>query len=192
MTSAVSGFDVLQADIDACGYFPHLVGDAVRLAVGDEGVRAHLVHHEATFNRDEIHRHITVLAMTDSRLIVSHTDENDEEVPGSAATTTESIPLRRLGSVALTQVVAHPEKHGTRRSSGILECWLTVSWGTMRRIDIETAHCGDPDCEADHGYSGTMVGDDLTVRISAAGDGEESVGKLVRFATALQRATDGR
>ena len=38
----------------------------------------------------------------------------------------------------------------------------------MRRIDLEQAGCADPDCEADHGYTGSMAGDDLTVRMSAA------------------------
>ena len=42
----------------------------------------------------------------------------------------------------------------------------------MRRIDLEQAGCADPECEADHGYTGTMVGDDLTVRMSAAADGD--------------------
>jgi hypothetical protein len=62
----------------------------------------------------------------------------------------------------------------------------------MRRVDLEPASCGDPECEADHGLTGTLAGDDLTVRISAAGDGEAKVGQLVGFATALQLATGSR
>jgi len=50
------------------------------------------------------------------------------------------------------------------------------------------ASCSDPQCEADHGYTGTLVGDDLTVRMSAAADGRDRVARLVSFATALQRA----
>ena len=69
------------------------------------------------------------------------------------------------------------------------ETWLTITWGTMRRVDLEPATCADPNCEADHGLTGMIAGDDLTVRISAAGDGEAKVQQLVAFATALQLAT---
>jgi hypothetical protein len=34
-----------------------------------------------------------------------------------------------------------------------------------------------------------LAGDDLTVRISAAGDGEAKVAQLIAFASALQLAT---
>jgi hypothetical protein len=182
----------LRAEIHACGYFPELVEDAVSLAVGPEEPVAHLVHHEATFNHDEIQRHLSVLVLTASRLIVGHTDENDNPgEPAQALTTTESVPLKEVNSVALSQVVSHPERYGSRRST-VAEAWLTISWGTMRRIDLEPAHCADPECEADHGLTGSLAGDDLTVRISAAGDGEAKVAQLVTFATALQLATGSR
>ena len=65
----------LQADVAACGYFPDLVTDGVLLALGDEPLVEHLVHHEATFSEDSLHRHLTVLALTATRLVVGHTDE---------------------------------------------------------------------------------------------------------------------
>jgi hypothetical protein len=182
----------LRAEIHACGYFPELVEDAVSLALGPEDPVAHLVHHEATFNRDEIQRHLSVLVLTGSRLIVAHTDENDNPgEPAQALTTTESVALKEVNSVALSQVVSHPERYGSGRSS-VAEAWLTITWGTMRRLDVEPAHCGDPECDADHGFTGTLAGDDLTVRISAAGDGETKVAQLVSFASALQLATGSR
>ena len=179
----------LNTEIHDCGYFPELVADAVLLALGAEEPSAHLVHHEATFNHDEIQRHLSVLVLTPSRLIVSHTDENETPgEPGQALTTTESVPLRRISSVALSQVVSHPERYGSGRAA-VAETWLTISWGTMRRVDLEPATCADPNCEADHGLTGMIAGDDLTVRISAAGDGEPKVQQLVAFGTALQLAT---
>ena len=54
----------LRAEIDACGYFPELVEDAMMIALADEELLDFVVHHEPTFNRDEIHRHVTVLALT--------------------------------------------------------------------------------------------------------------------------------
>jgi len=179
----------LRAEIHACGYFPELVEDAVALALGPEEPTAHLVHHEATFNHDEIQRHLSVLLMTATRLIVAHTDENDNPgEPAQALTTTESVNLRRVNSVALSQVVAHPERYGSHKSAAV-EAWLTISWGTMRRVDLEPAGCADPNCEADHGLTGMIAGDDLTVRISSAGDGDAKLAQLLAFGTSLQLAT---
>ena len=36
----------------------------------------------------------------------------------------------------------------------------------MSRIDLEPASCGDPPCDADHGYTGTASNDDLALRVS--------------------------
>ncbi len=182
----------LIEEIRDCGYFPELIADAISLARGAEPVEAHLVHHEATFSQEEIQRHLTVLILTPTRLVVGHTDEN--AAPGEpmrAITTTESVPVAGLRSVALSQVVDHPESYGTRKSK-VVEAWLTIGWGTTRRIELEPAQCGDPNCEADHGYSGDLAADDLTVRISATADGEAKVRELVEFATTLQIASGTR
>ena len=61
---------------------------------------------------------------------------------------------------------------------------ITVGWGAVNRIDLEPAHCGDPQCDADHGYTGTSSNDDFTVRISEA-DGEDSVLQALAFAATL-------
>ncbi|MGC3956175.1 MAG: DUF5998 family protein [Propionicimonas sp.] len=179
----------LIEEIRACGYFPELIADSIAQAAGAEPVEGFLVHHEATFNHDEIQRHLSVLALTATRLIVGHTDENAAPgEPVQALTTAESVPLRQINSVALSQVVANPESYGTGRAT-VVEAWLTLGWGMVRRIELEPAQCGDPTCEADHGYSGDLAGDDFTVRISAAGDGDAKVRELLRFATVLQAVT---
>jgi hypothetical protein len=84
-------------------------------------------------------------------------------------------------------VVANPAKHvpgGPPR-----EVVLTVGWGAVSRLDLEPATCGDPNCEADHGYSGTVTADDLSLRVSEAGDGVEVVNQALAFAAALSEAT---
>ena len=88
----------------------------------------------------------------------------------------------------VAHVVSNPEKY--RPGSLGRELTLTIGWGAVSRIDLEPATCGDPQCEADHGYTGTMVGDDLTVRMSAGGDGVDRVARLVRFGATLQRAAN--
>jgi len=183
------GLAALQRDVAACGYFPDLIVDGIRLAVGDEPVLRHLVHHEATFADDALHRHLTVLALTDTRLLVGHTDEHTIDLgPMQAASTVESVNLEKFTSVSLSRIVSHPEKFGTKVAR-VEEAWLTVGWGTVRRAELEPAGCGDPDCEADHGYTGTVAAEDLMVRMSAAADGVDNVAKLVDFAALLQRRT---
>ena len=157
--------------------------------MADEDLLDFVVHHEPTFNHDEIHRHVTVLALTRTRLIVGHTDDQPAEPPAMgiyAASSTESVALNQINTVALTRVVTQPESYRTG-SEDVYETWLAVGWGAVRRIDLEQATCSDPQCEADHGYTGALVGDDLTVRMSAAADGPDRVARLVRFASTLQQ-----
>jgi hypothetical protein len=180
----------LRSEIDACGYFPELVEDAVTIAVADEELLDFVVHHEPTFNHDEIHRHVTVLALTPTRLIVGHTDDQPAEPPATgiyAASSTESVALGKINTVVLTRVVNSPESYRVG-STDVNETWLSVGWGAVRRLDMEPATCSDPQCDADHGYTGALVGDDLTVRMSAAADGADRVARLVRFSSSLQRA----
>jgi hypothetical protein len=180
----------LRADIESCGYFPDLVEEGVLLAAGDEPIQSFLVHHEPTFDRDEIHRHLTVLLLTPTRLIVGHTDDHAGETGQartSASSSTESVSIRKVNTVVLTRVVPEPETYRPGVSA-VEETWLSIGWGAMRRVDLEPAGCSDPNCEADHGYTGNLVADDLTIRMSLAADGPERVGRLIRFATDLQRA----
>lgn len=177
----------LTDQVNDCGFFPQLVSDSVALAVGDEPVQAHLVHHEATFAHEGISRHLSVLALTPTRLIVSHTDDNTDDPAGPVAiSSTESVPLRLLGAVSLSRVVAHPERFGATDAE-VVETWLTLSWNTMRKLDLEPASCGDPSCEADHGFSGNDLAEDMVIRMSPAADGPENVARLVAFGTTLQR-----
>ena len=84
----------------------------------DEELVDFVVHHEPTFNHDEIHRHVTVLALTPSRLIVGHTDDQPAEPPMTgtfAAASTESVPLPKINSVVVTRVVAQPESYHAGR-----------------------------------------------------------------------------
>ena len=179
----------LRAAIERSGYYPALVAEAVEAAVGGEPISSYLVHQETTFDANEVRRHVTVLVLTDSRFIVSHTDEQaaDSTSPTSYATTsTESVQLGRISSVVLSRVVANPEKYVP--GSLPREVVLTIGWGAVSRIDLEPATCGDPNCEADHGYTGSTTADDLSLRVSEAGDGPETVRQALTFSQSLSEA----
>jgi hypothetical protein len=193
-TSAQTTADAAQAelwaDVDRSGYYPELMSDSLRATLGSERALAHVVHQETTLDDSMgIRRHVTVLAATPTRLIVCHTDEHPagELTPyPHATTTTEVVPLSRIASVALTTMVANPAEYvpgGSYR-----EATLVVGWGAISHLDLEPATCGDENCEADHGYSGTLTADDLSLRVSQDGDGAPVVAQAIRFATVLSEA----
>ncbi|HEY3603290.1 MAG TPA: DUF5998 family protein [Sporichthyaceae bacterium] len=179
----------LRSAIQRSGYYPELVAEGIDVAVGDEAIVSWLVHQETTLDTDSVRRHVTVLALTATRLIVGHTDEHgaDQENPTAYATTsTECVPVRRVGSVLVSRTVADPARHQV--GSPPTEVVLNVGWDAVRRIDLEPAGCGDDACEADHGFTGTMTSDDLSLRVSEVADGREAVVQLLSFATALTSA----
>jgi hypothetical protein len=174
------------------GYYPELVADVVELALGGEPVLAHLVHPETTFDRAEVRRHVTVLVLTPTRLILAHVDDHpaDRENPSaSASATTESVPLEHLHTVALTHVVPDPVRH--RSGSLPTELTLALGWGAVRRIDLEPATCGDPACDADHGLTGSSSPDDVVVRVSAHAEGRDAVRAALDFARVLSTTGHG-
>ena len=184
----------LRAAIEHAGYYPGLVTDAVASALGPEPVTAFFVQHDAIFDPGmEVRRHITVLALTPTRLIYSHTDEHPAEEPDGrpqAETSTEAVRFSRVSSVALTRVVPDPASYvaGVTMPTEVV---LTIGWNVLSHVELEPAHCGDENCEADHGYMGTITADDLTLRMSEAADGEEGVRQVLSFAAALGDATAG-
>jgi hypothetical protein len=191
--STTASADMLSA-IERSGYYPGIVADAVLSAIGSEPVVSYFVYHDAHFDPGmEVRRHMTVLALTANRLVYSHTDEYpaDENVPDSrpqAETSTEAISCSRVSSVALTRVIPDPSSY-QRGITAPSEVVLTIGWNSLRHLELEPAHCGDESCEADHGYTGAMTSDDVTIRISEAANGAEAVAHVLEFAIALSAAT---
>ena len=54
---------------------------------------------------------------------------------------------------------------------------------------VHAAGCSDPQCDADHGYTGVVAGDDFSLRVSRAADGNDAVGGLLSFAASLSART---
>lgn len=182
----------LSQDIERAGYYPEILSDVLQIALASQDVESHLVHAETVFDRSEVRRHVTALVLTPTRLIVGHVDDmpaEHPEMPPAAAATTESVPLEQIRAVGITHGIADPAQY--RSGSPATEVTLAISWGAVSRVDLEPALCADPQCDADHGYSGNVVPDDLVVRVSAAAEGRAAVEAAVQFATVLSRATAG-
>ena len=180
----------LRDAVERCGYYPNVVLHSLALSVAGEPVTSFLVHHEATFDRDELRRHLTVVLLTPTRVVIGHTDDfpaDDQGTPAHAATSTEAVRVDRLTSVVVSHVIDGPEEYTDPALPR--ELVISIGWGAVQRIDMEPASCGDPDCEADHGYTGSSAVDDFSVRLSVAADGVEGVEQGMAFAQALSRAT---
>jgi hypothetical protein len=185
----------LRSAIEQSGYYPDVVTDAVASAVAGEPVVDFMVHHEPTIDeRDEVRRHVTVLVLTASRLILAHTDEHapDDLLPAPyTSSSTEAVALSAIRSVVVNRMVANPASYAGRPipAPGANEAVLTIGWGAVGRIDLEPAGCSDPECDADHGYTGVVTSDDFSLRVSAAAEGPEAVADLLDFADALSART---
>lgn len=181
----------LRAAIERSGYYPGLVTDAVHDALEGESALSFVVHHQQTFDPAmEFRRHVTVLVLSPTRLIMCHTDDHppsDALPQPHATTTTEAVPLSSVRSVAVTRVVPDPENYVS--SIPPKEVVLTIGWGTVSRIDLEPASCGDDNCDADHGYTGSMTAEDMSLRVSETADGADGVAAVLSFARALSQAT---
>jgi len=185
----VSPSSDLQAEIAASGYYPELVADTMATALAGEQPVSYVIQHEATFDRDELRRHISLLLLTPTRLLVLHIDDfpPDETCPVPyASANSEAVRLVDVDSVVVNRVVGNPARH--EPGGAVREVMLTIGWGAVSRIDLEPATCGDPECTADHGYTGTTSNDDFSVRVSEAGDGAAAVARTLEFAAALSAA----
>ena len=133
---------------------------------------------------------VTVLVVTANRLVIAHADDHAE--PGDhlvATATTETIPLAAVRGVMVTHVVADPETYTPGTHSR--DITLTLGWGAVSRLDLLPAQCADPDCQADHGFEGTLASDDISLRISAAADGESAVTTALAFSRDLSSRIGG-
>jgi len=129
--------------------------------------------------------------LTDTRLILCHTDEHepDDLLPEPyTSTSTEAITLTSVRSVVVNRMVANPARLRGRVPPPA-EAVLTVGWGGVAGVDLEPAMCDDPQCDADHGYTGVIRSDDFSLRVSAAADGQDAVHALLAFAEALSSRT---
>lgn len=178
----------LRDAIDRTGYYPEVVADGVEAAVAGEQVVSFYVHHEPTFERDEVRRHLSVVVLTPSRLVLAHTDEHtgDDLLPEPyTSTSTEAVALSAVKSVVVTRMIANPTSGPTPPAEAV----MTIGWGGVARIDLEPAACNDPECDADHGYTGVLSSDDFSLRVSAAADGNDAVAGLLSFAESLSART---
>ncbi|MDR0591973.1 MAG: DUF5998 family protein [Bifidobacteriaceae bacterium] len=179
----------LLAELDQVGYFPEIVAEALETALGGEAPVAFYVQPDVAFGVGTIGRHLTVVLLTETRLISAHVDDHasDESGPAAVASSTEAVPLRRIQSVTLARITVQDPRPGSGDPPGMVR--LSVDWGSNKALDLDPASCGDPECIADHGYSGSLSGEDLSLQAAAETGGGGQAAKLTQFARQLYATT---
>jgi hypothetical protein len=133
-----------------------------------------------------------VLVLTADMLVITHVDDQQLDEAGEqivAQISTESVPVAQIRSVVLSYMYAQPQDY--KPSDPVRELTLSIAWSGGQRLDMGPASCGDPQCEADHGYTGTIAQEDIVLRISAEADGLQAVQDAKLFARALRAVNTG-
>jgi hypothetical protein len=178
----------LQSALERAGFYPRLVADVVEDALDGMEPVAHLIHLETHIEHNEVHRHVTVLVLTDEVMVVVHVDDQQLDERGDkvmAQVSTETVAVPKIGSVVVSYVYQQPQDY--RSSDSVRELTLGIAWSGGQRLDLTPAGCEDPQCEVDHGYTGTMQEEDLILRISAEADGKQAVEDARKFARVLRK-----
>lgn len=182
----------LETALQRSGFYPRLVADVVNDALDGQESLAHLIHLETHFDRTEVHRHITVLVLTTDMLVITHVDDHQLDDSGEqvvAQVSTESVPVTQINSVVLSYIYSQPQDY--KPSDPARELTLAIAWSGGQRVEMGPASCGDPACDADHGYSGSIAQEDIALRISAEAEGLQAVADAKAFARALRAVNTG-
>ena len=180
----------LQHDLVRAGFYPQMAQDVLAEAMSDQPVLDHFVHLETHFDQKEVHRHITVMVRSTSVLFILHIDDQQLDEQGHhvmAHVSVEMIRLREIATVATSYGFHQPQNY--QGGHDVNEMTFGLSWNGTKRLDLMPASCNDPQCDADHGLSGTSQPEDLIIRVSAEADGPDAVAKARSFAGRLRLAT---
>ena len=163
----------LVADIKHAGFYPDLVLEVVDEALADMNPDAHFVQHETHFSRDDFHRHITVMVLCGDFIVFAHLD--DQHLEGDAQGTVahvsvEAVHLSDLNAVTMSYGFSQPQAYNAGNTAPT-EISFQIAWTGSLHLELAPAGCQDPQCNADHGYTGDARREDIAVRVSATADG---------------------
>lgn len=191
----------MREAIERGGFYPALVHHTVTEALDGREPSHQIVHVDTHFDMEEVHRHITVLALAEDVVVVAHLDDHDleaddggafgQDIGGPSGDTvarisTEVVPVSRIRSLILSEVHRQPDRFSPER--GLAEVSLNMNWTGGARFETVPAECANPDCMADHGDNGTWVPEDIVLRIAATAEGDTAVDEARGFVRALRRA----
>lgn len=179
----------LIADIQDAGYYPQIAATAIAEALLDEPVLDHLVYTDTHMDLDTIHRLVSVFVLTPTRLVLARVDDEPHPEPGwneqRALCSTEEVELDKVAAPSIFATYANPADY--RPGDSPVEVQLIMSWGARTRLEVFPETCGNPDCDADHGYSGGTFSEDIALRVASQAEGQAAVDATMEFARTMRR-----
>lgn len=168
--------------------FPPQAQDQLLRSVGDEPVRAFVVHD--TYHTDlerGVSVQVRVAALTPSRLLhfswfEAPADEDAVDTkgePGPLVVFARTVTLRSLSAVHTTV-----EYQGEQVSNAS----VLIFSEALNSLVTEPTECGNPECEADHGTHTTVFQDALRFDADTQARSAQDVTDLLDFAAALDVA----
>ena len=157
---------------------------------GRRPVRAYVVHQETTFDANEVRRHVTVLVLTGNRLLVCHTDEHRprKRVPDAVRHHDHGVGEARAGSRRSWSAGSSPTRSRTCPAT-LPRRWPDHRLGRRLPHRPGAGRLRRPELRGRPRLHRRLTADDLSLRVSEAGDGPEAVRQALAFAQALSEAT---
>ena len=92
----------LVTELQAAGYYPQLAGTMIVESLFGETIESHFVHIDTHVDLDSIHRHVTAFAITPTRLLIAHVDDDPAPrplgQPPRAMTSSEAVELSEIST----------------------------------------------------------------------------------------------
>ena len=142
------------------GFHVDLIERAVRSLNGGELPEYDLVNLETSFDDDSVFRHMDYIGLGEDKLVGLHLDEMASGIRWVG----QVVLFRDLGPIEVAQVSIDPEGPGGADDGLTNGLVVNLSFGSHATLDLEQTLCDDPDCTYDHGYSGFLKREGLSMR----------------------------
>ena len=180
----------LLTELETAGYFPRRrLPRACSVRCTARVPWRTSIRPETTFDGPEVRRHLTVLVLTATHLLVTHLDDDPADAlnPSQVVSTTERVRLRGSSSTGLSQVF---DTDGSRSPGREAEITLGITWNGSHAWISSVPSARTPTARSTMDTRARIAPSDLALRVSALADGDDAVDAALRFHAELVDAID--
>lgn len=138
---------------------------------------------ETDFDISGTYKRFSVWGLCDDVMVISTLEEQEN---GQVQIQTSSHRIADIGSVRVTETFAEPANEVPQTVT------VSLSIGGARNIQIMPGHCGDPECDGDHGFEGMMFREEIHMGANLSADGPLHMSDVLDFADAICARVHGR
>lgn len=168
------------------GFHVELIERLVRQANEGAVPETNLFQLETTFNDESVFRHFDYLGLRGNLLTSVHVDE----LPNGVRWYMNLLPVQQVSAVELGQFSPSATQATGSEDESDPSLTVLVTFSTHRSVELESMHCDDPTCAADHGLVGGIKDEGLMMTFGAPeSSGEDDA---MSFVSALSAAMTRR